>query len=268
MQHTYLTAFVFVFMSLRATAQDASSVIRAERSFAAHAVQHGVKSAFLAFTDSTAIAMDGGQYENALEQWRQRPESDIQLIWGPQFAGASGDGASGFTTGPYYMKLPGADTLLLAGQYTTFWVRRPSGDWKYLIDFGTRFPKRLYTDPSPNPITASLTPDPQATARSAEDAFLQRYQASGKAAYDDVLNEHSWLNLDRHVPVSKPDSFRELIQRMPLAPEFRPVGSFLSAAKDLALVYGDAVYEGRKAHYLRIWGHTPAGWKILVQVMH
>jgi len=267
MQHTYLTAFVFLFTVLRATAQNATSVIRAERSFAAHAVQHGTRSAFLAYTDSTAIAMDDGQYENALEQWRQRPESDIQLIWGPQYAGASGDGASGFTTGPYYMKHPGADTLLLAGQYTTFWVRRPSGDWKYLIDFGIRFPKRLYSDPSPNPITVSLTPDPQATPNTAEAAFLQKYRTVGKTAYDDVIDEHSWLNLERNVPVSKADGFVELIRRMPLAPEFRPVGSFLSAAKDLAYVYGDVVYEGRKAHYLRIWGHSPLGWKILVQVM-
>ncbi|WP_126246720.1 hypothetical protein [Chitinophaga rhizosphaerae] len=268
MQHSYLTAFVFAFLSIRAAAQDVSSVIRAERSFAAHAVQHGVRSAFLAYTDSTAVAMDNGQYENALAQWRQRPESDIQLIWGPQYAGASGDGASGFTTGPYYMKHPGTDTLLLAGQYTTFWVRGLSGDWKYLIDFGIRFPKRLYADPPPNPITVSLTPDPQATPNKAEETFLQNYRTAGKAAYEGVLDEHSWLNLERHVPVSKADRFLELIGRMPVAPEFRPVGSFLSAAKDLAYVYGDVLYVGRKAHYLRIWGHSPAGWKVLVQVMH
>lgn len=262
-----LLASFSIMLALSAHAQDAAPVIRAERNFAAHAAQHGTRAAFLAFTDSTAVFMDAGQYHNALTLWQQQPDNKIILQWGPQFACGSADGECGFTTGPYYMRFPGADTLLNAGQYTTFWKRNSEGNWKYLIDFGIRYPKQLYAAPPADPVTASVTPDPQATDTMAEETFLQQYREKGAAAYDAVLNEKSWLNLHDFLPVSGADRFRELIRQQPAAPRFTPVGSSISGAKDLAYVYGDAVYEGRKTHYLRIWGHTPAGWKILVQVL-
>ncbi len=253
--------------ALAATAQSAEPVIQAERRFAAHAATHGVRAAFLTYTDSSAISMENGQYLNALAQWRQRPDSKIILQWEPQFAGASADSASGFTTGPYYMRHPGADTLLSAGQYTTFWKKNSDGAWKYLIDFGIQYPKKQYAAPGAEPVTVVVTPDPQANAMAVEEAFLQRYKKEGITAYAVVLHSMSWLNLNRFRPVGGADRFRELISWMPAAPQFEPAGSGVSGGKDLAYVYGNLVYEGRRAHYFRIWGHTPDGWKILVQVM-
>ncbi len=111
MRRTLSAACILLSVTLTVSAQNAADVIGAERSFAAHAASHGARSAFLAYADTAAVAMENGQYLNALAQWRQRPDSKILLQWGPQFAGASADGISGFTTGPYYMRHPGADTL-------------------------------------------------------------------------------------------------------------------------------------------------------------
>ncbi len=90
----------------------------------------------------------------------------------------------------------------------------------------------------------------------AEDIFLSLYRKKGVAAYDSLLTEASWLNMNRHAPATDAGRFRALIRQMPSAPQFLPVGSYLSAGKDLAYVYGDLVYDSRRAHYLRIWGHT------------
>ncbi|WP_298712513.1 hypothetical protein [uncultured Chitinophaga sp.] len=136
MQRFILSALLLFTTTPKTAAQNAAAVIRAERNFAAHALEHGAKSAFLAYTDSSAVSMEGGEYGNALAQWRARPDSKVLLQWGPQFAAASADGITGFTTGPYYMQIPGTDTLLATGQYTTFWLRNSRGEWKYLIDFG------------------------------------------------------------------------------------------------------------------------------------
>jgi hypothetical protein len=42
-----------------------------------------------------------------------------------------------------------------------------------------------------------------------------------------------------------------------------PLGGRASAAGDLVYTYGDARWDGGRAHYLRVWQKRPEGWKLV-----
>jgi hypothetical protein len=47
-----------------------------------------------------------------------------------------------------------------------------------------------------------------------------------------------------------------------------PLGGAASAAGDLAFTYGDAAWQAegkaQSGHYVRVWQHRPAGWRVVV----
>jgi len=91
---------------LQASAQKGiDGVINAEKKFAAYAIEHNTKEAFLQFLDSAdALVFNEGKTNNAYTTWTAAKANTNKLIWEPAFAGVSKSGDFGFTTGPWQFK--------------------------------------------------------------------------------------------------------------------------------------------------------------------
>ena len=75
-------------------------LVRAERTFAAYAVSHGMKPAFLQFADSNGIMFDKGKPVNAIQIWNTRETRAGILNWFPDHIEIAASHDFGYTTGP------------------------------------------------------------------------------------------------------------------------------------------------------------------------
>src|SRR5689334_13749270 len=76
-------------------------LVKAERSFSAYAVSHGIKPAFLQFADSSGILFDKGKAVNAIQIWNARENRPGILNWFPDHVEIAASHDFGYTTGPW-----------------------------------------------------------------------------------------------------------------------------------------------------------------------
>jgi ketosteroid isomerase-like protein len=244
--------------------QNPTPVIEAEKAFAKHAIDHSTKQAFLKYMDSNAVVFNRGVISNGIQSWINAPENDSKLIWGPSYAAIAKSNDLGFTTGAFEFRVN--DTLRGSGQYTTIWSKTLTGEWKFLVDLGVSYrPSQWGQQPLSN--FNALTPaDAKDTSvMELENKFIQAFASKGYKAYESVIDKNSWLNFDRHVPLFH--AVTEQLSFIPAELKFSPVQGKTASSRDFAYVYGVTELNGKKENYLRVWGHTNTGWKLLVQVL-
>lgn len=260
-----MMTFVVVQSTYSQAGQD---VVAAEKAFAQYAITHGMRQAFLQYLDSQGVVFNRGVVRNGIEQWTATPESSMKLLWQPAFAAMSADADLGFTTGPYELRHTMEDTAIGAGQYTTIWVKNKAGEWKFLADMGTVYKHSLYNKQPLQP-APSFTPAPAAdtSALLIEKTFITDHTARGSLAFREVIIPGSWFNMDRQQPLYALPAIEQALPKIPADLVFTPIASGMAKSRDLAYVYGLVTNKERKENYLRIWAHTAAGWKLLVQVL-
>ena len=263
-----LALLVLCCMVTLANAQNVHDVIAAERAFADYAKANTTKDAFLKYMDSTGVIFNGGNVKNAIADWSARRAGPAKLLWEPAFAGIAASGDIGFTTGPWQFKKTLQDTALSAGMFNSVWRKNAAGEWKNIVDIGIGFTKIFY---APGALTISKigksTSSAKADAIQIEQQFLDSYNKIGKSAYDKVLAPDSWLNVQGLQPFTTARQHADAIAAIPAGLTMKPIAGGISAAKDIAYVYGLVEYNDHKENYLRVWKQTPAGWKIALQVM-
>lgn len=244
-------------------------LINAEKSFAAYAVAHNMKDAFLNFLDSTGIVFDKGRPVNGIEWWSKKEARGGMLNWHPQFAEIATSGNLGYTTGPWTFQPTLSDSVVARGQYSTVWHVDKNGEWKFLVDLGvSNLPSTDSADVvkidapkvSANPINLhSLV--------KTEEAFIKAYKKKNAAAYQQFLSQQSILNRNNALPATTPEVRSGTIEATPQAMRFAINGSWISKSGDLGLVYGTTTLNGKKENYLRIWRRETEGWKIALEVL-
>src|SRR5690348_12759086 len=112
-------------------------LVKAERSFAAYAVAHGIKPSFLQFADSSGILFDKGRSRNAIQLWNERESRAGILNWLPDYVEIAASHDFGYTTGPWTFQ-PNSihDSIAARGRFITVWHVSQNGDWKFLVDLG------------------------------------------------------------------------------------------------------------------------------------
>ena len=101
-----------------------------------------------------------------------------------------------------------------------------------------------------------------AEVAAAEDALAVRAERDLSAGYRDVLAADARLHGSTQAPAVTPEAVdRELATRSPRI-RFHRLGGRASAAGDLVWTYGEAVWDGGKGHYVRIWQRRD-GWKLV-----
>jgi hypothetical protein len=188
------------------------------------------------------------------------------LLWEPAFAGIAASGDIGFTTGPWQYKKTVADTVIAAGMFNSIWRKNAAGEWKNIVDMGYAFTVTKYSEPAIKISTAGKPLKTNATinAEAIDQQLIDSYTKNGNKAFNDFLAADSWLNTNGLQPATTTIQHADAIAKIPADLVMKPLGGGLSAAKDLAYVYGSV---NDKENYLRVWKHTNAGWKLALQVI-
>ena len=246
-----------------------NGVIKAEKDFAAYAIEHNTKEAFLHFLDSAnGLVFNDGKTSNAYTTWSGAGANTNKLIWEPAFAGVSNGGDLGFTTGPWQLKHSLQDASLANGQYTTIWHLNEKGEWKFLVDIGITFNDAAYAVDSVrkwgNDSAASID---GTDAIDIDKAFITQYQTMHNDAFTGVLLDDSWFNIQGQRPITGKENIINALSQTDPGMQFIPMGGGIASSNDLAYVYGIVRAGEKQENYLRIWQKTRSGNKLLLQVL-
>lgn len=243
-------------------------LINAEKSFAAYAVAHGTKEAFMSYLDSTAVVFENKKSVNGHEAWKKRQPQPGILNWHPQFAEISSSGDFGYTTGPYtFQPKTINDSITGRGQFNSVWRMDAYGTWKNIVDIGNR----MNTDPSvrEQKITAKkikAKPDINSVLE-AEASFAQLAAKDPAVAYKRYLSSTSILNHNGFLS-STSVADQEAVIKATAAIQYKPEGSGIASSGDLAYIYGISQLNDKNDNYLRVWRREKEGWKIALEVLH
>lgn len=252
-----------------------AEMVAAERAFSARSAADGVRDAFLAYLADDGILFRPGPV-NGKEFFQSRPAPPVVLTWRPSHAAISCAGDLGFTFGPYVSR-PREGGEGGQGHYYTLWRRQPDGTWKFVLDLGTPNPAPAvpFPDWSPGGELPCGVPGPadEAGLRDADAAFSREWEGGGAAA---ALR--AWA--DPGVVVGRagapPAEGMEAAARAAARDEGRdawtPAAAHLSADGSLGYVYGAYTRSGGggpalAGNYVREWRRTPAGWRLLLDVV-
>lgn len=253
-------AFLFALLASTAHAADPAPIVAAERAFAADGRTMAWPEAFKrhAAADGVMFAPEPVNAQAHLAAMQVRPRATLQ--WWPLFAGMAASGDLGFTTGPSTI-----DGRPL-GQYFTVWVKQPDGRWAWTLDAAPDVDPPLTAPPSSEPgVLAAGLPSARAwpVVQAAEAALAKAAATDAPKAYREVLARDARIaGLAKRVAVGPAQIGEELSVRA-TAIVFKPLGGGAARAGDLAWTYGAAAWTGGRGHYVRIWRHDRAGWRIV-----
>ena len=262
---------ILIFLGQSVIAQKGiDNLIRAEKDFAAYSVAHSTKEAFLQFIDSNSIMFDEGKPVTALAFWNKREKKPGRLNWHPQYAEISASEDFGYTTGPWTFQLPGSDSIIARGQYSTVWYLNKKGEWKFLIDFG--IDNTQPGDDEERILDAPKEPDKSKAIPhidplvSAENNFNILLEKNKSRAYKTWLSGESILTRNGFLPAVTSAERKIIIDSTPSGVKHTMNGWGISPVPDMGYTYGTAIVNGKTENYMRIWRREQAGWRIALEV--
>jgi ketosteroid isomerase-like protein len=116
-----------------------SEMVAAENAFAALSRDTNTRNAFLSYLTDSTVMFEKGVPVRGRKSWMERPVNSTLLFWQPVFAGVSGDGKMGFSTGPWQWSKNRETSPEAFGFYASVWRKESSG-WKLAADIGVSFP--------------------------------------------------------------------------------------------------------------------------------
>jgi ketosteroid isomerase-like protein len=242
-------------------------LVKTENSFAAYALAHGTKEAFLQFADSNGLVFSNGKAVNAIETWTKREKNNAVLKWYPVLAETAASGDLGYTTGPWTYQASPQDSATAYGYFITVWHRTKKGKWKFLLDMGISNDTSI-VETGIKKITDStiFKGETEDSVSKAEDNFIQAYKKSGTDAYSMVLTDRSRLNRNGWPPAITTKERFSMLYETPDSISYIINGSGIASSHDLGYVYGTLTVNGKTDNYLRIWRKENTGWKIALEV--
>ena len=246
--------------------QKVKEVIDAEKKFAAHALQHSTREAFLQFLDSNAVMFDNGQIVDAKKLWLDIPGSTVKLLWKPAFAGIAASGDLAFTTGPWEIRSTLNDTSISSGQFATIWVKAAAGEWKFLVDLGITAGQKMDEYKEVDVAAAGkVSLADTATVARLEREINRHYDKDGAGALINSAAEDCRYIIENHRPLQNISEIRSRAKKItPAGIRFTPVTVAAASSGDLAYAYGYVHQNDKQGNYLRIWQNTNNGWKIIL----
>jgi ketosteroid isomerase-like protein len=113
-----------------------TSLVEAERAFAAASVAKGTRAAFLEYLAEDSILFRPGPV--AGKKWiAEHPAPPTLLTWEPAFADVAESSDLGYTTGPWEIRPSNPTGKPTAhGHFVSVWKRQTDGAWKVVVDLG------------------------------------------------------------------------------------------------------------------------------------
>jgi len=152
----------------------AGTAVEAELEFNRTAQTQGQWTAFRRYADDDAVMFAPRQI-NAQAFLKDRKDPPISVQWWPAESYVACDGSAAVNTGPWVAPRG-------SGFFTTVWVRRGTGGWKWVYDGGDalKTPRALPDQPkvrraacSAAPPSAPIIPSPNTSAGASRDGSLR-----------------------------------------------------------------------------------------------
>ena len=115
-------------------------IFQVEAEFAKMADEVGIKEAFVAFADDSAVLNRNNNLVKGMqaisEIYSNEAYKEIKLDWKPDFIDVSSSGDLAYTYGQYTLTVKDSvgDEVQSKGVFHTVWRRQPDGSWKYVWD--------------------------------------------------------------------------------------------------------------------------------------
>ena len=257
-----------------------TSLVAAERAFAALSVKQGIRESFLAYLAPDAVVFRPTA-TNGPRAMRAHEASKTPILnWEPAYAEVSAAGDLGVTTGPWEMRATTLAPPAAFGHFVTVWKRTPGGKWRVAVDLGTQHPRvdpavgngKLELDPTGARAPAGATADLRALDRDLARAMRSQGIAGAYAsrAADDVR-----YNRDDLPPLVGSAAVGAHLKLVPGYIEYRPEGRRVAASGDLGCTYGRAEEFASpgtapdSSVFLHVWRRNADGvWKLSLEVLN
>ncbi len=142
----YLLAITFLYSCDHHYVSDNSALIsqvkQTEKDFCEMAAKRGLQKAFLAFADTNVVLLRSNKLVKGKLQLKtfyknfDHPDSNIRLVWKPDFVEVSKAGDLAYTYGKYtFTRIDNeGKSHSSTGIFHTIWKRQKNGDWKFVWD--------------------------------------------------------------------------------------------------------------------------------------
>jgi len=262
-----------------------TSLVEAERAFAAASLAKGTRAAFLAFLDEDSILFRPGPVPG--KKWiEEHPAPPTLLTWEPTFADVAQSGDLGYTTGPWEIRPSGLkDKPTAFGHFVSVWKRQTDGVWKVVMDLGISHPasggnsKTLQTSNlkgGSEKARRNARIDEERSELLAFDRELANsVSEKGSAqAYLRYLADDARLYRTKMLPVIGKREIFAILSQSAGRPTLRPDKAGISNAADLGYTYGtsrsiapgsgDAA--GMASNYVHVWKRKGNRWTLVLDV--
>jgi ketosteroid isomerase-like protein len=268
------TATIGVTADQGSSDQALRSLVVAERGFAAWAMQHGIRDAFLHHLADDSIVFAGGP-ANGKKLYEKYNDKGQHLIWEPRFATISRAGDLGCTSGPSTFKAADSAKESDFGEFVSIWQKRANDSWKVIVDLGID-----HSAPTSPPGPIELVPanaqhtsveTASAALEDAKRALETAMKENAASAITTAASENIHLLRQDHFPAKgKTAAAKLVLDTGPAKLARQTQGGQISASTDLAYSYGSYSTENDSdghGYFLSVWKLDPnGGWKLLIDV--
>jgi len=272
MSKQFISVFVVLFMlsSAAFTQKSIKGLVNAEKSFASFTDAHSIRDGFLQFMDSAGIVFRDGAAVNALDAFQKQKPGPGKLSWWPTFAVISASGDLGFTSGPFEFRAGSIDdTVSDRGSFSSVWHTTVNGTWKNMLDLGISYNHKYAGG---NEIQETIL-SPKTTNNQFEDVLAvdRKFNTDLHAKNSDLvmasISADCWLNIDGELPVKGIKPINAALMKLPETVILGSLSGNISAAGDLAYVYGTVIIGDKKENYLRGWVYRSDKWQVILQTI-
>ena len=262
-----------------------TSLVEAERAFAAASLAKGTRAAFLEYLAEDSILFRPGPV--AGKKWiEEHPAPPTLLTWEPAFADVAHSGDLGYTTGPWEIRPSSPkDKPTAYGHFVSVWRRQTDGTWKVAVDLGISHAAHAGTSKTLQPSTLhagsekvrrGIRIDEERSELLAFDRELANsVSEKGPAqAYLRYLADDARLYRARTFPVVGKREIFAILSQSAGKPTLRPDKADISNGADLGYTYGtsramvpgsgDAA--GTASNYVHIWKRKGNRWTLVLDV--
>jgi len=259
-----------------------TSLVEAERAFAALSLARGTRAAFLEFLAEDSILFRPGPVPG--KKWiEDHPAPSTLLTWEPAFADVAQSGDLGYTTGPWEIRSTGPNDKPTAyGHFVSIWKRQIDGVWKVVVDLGISHAASGANSKTLQPANSktgsekarrNVRIDEERSELLAFDRELANsISEKGSAqAYLRYLADDARLYRAKTFPViGKREIFATLSQNAG-KPTLRPDRAGISNAADLGYTYGTSrslagSTDAAACNYVHIWRRKGNRWMLVLDV--
>jgi ketosteroid isomerase-like protein len=264
---------------------DWTSLVEAERAFAATSLAKGTRAAFLEFLAEDSILFRPGPVPG--KKWiEEHPAPPTLLTWEPAFADVAQSGDFGYTTGPWEIRPSSPqDKPTAYGHFVSVWKRQPDGAWKVVLDLGISHaaPARNSKTLQPSNFKGgsekarrNLRIDEERSELLSFDRELANsVSEKGSAqAYLRYLADDARLYRAKTFPVVGKREIFAILSQSGGKPALQPDKAGISNAADLGYTYGtsrsmapgSADAAGAASNYVHIWKRRGNHWTLVLDV--